>query len=283
VTSYRHALLLHSAQFLKKEASRVKHRNLLLMCLLAVVLGASTATVYAKGPVLSVFAASSLTEFMEDAKKAFERSHPGVEVQVNLAGSSDLRLQIQQGAPADVFLSADAANMNPLVTTKAARKPAIFAHNTLAIVVAKRAQGSVTCPADLAKPGLRLAVAAPAVPVGRYTRTMLAKTEKSGKCGKDYAKSVLANVRSEEPNVRAVLTKVVLGEVDAGVVYTTDIVPGIQKTVRAITIPAEFNVVASYPIATLTRSKNKKLAQEFQAFVLSPEGKQLLQKRGFLP
>jgi len=258
-------------------------RYLVLSVLAATVLGAGAWAAQVRGTVLTVFAAASLNDVVNDAKKAFEQSHPGVEVRVNLASSSELRLQLQQGAPADVFLSADTVNMDPLVATKSVSKPIIFAHNTLAIVVAKRARETVTCPADLAKPGLRVAVAAPATPIGQYTRQMLSKTEKSGKCGKGYAKLVLANVRSEEPTVRAVLAKVLLGEMDAGVVYTTDITPGIQKTVRAITVPAEFNVVAAYPIATLTRSKHKKLAQEFQAFVLSPEGKQLLQKRGFLP
>jgi molybdate transport system substrate-binding protein len=233
--------------------------------------------------VLTVFAAASLTDFMKDAEKTFEATHPGVQVRTNVAGSSELRLQIEQGAPVDVFLSADAANMNPLVSARLVSKPVVFTHNVLSIVVAKRAQDKVTCITDLTKPGVRLALAAANVPVGNYTRQMLAKVDKAGKCGKDFARKVQGNMRSEEPNVKAVLTKALLGEVDAGVVYATDIAPELQKQVRVITIPAEYNVVASYPIAVLSRSRNKDLARDFQKFVLSPQGKQLLQRRGFLP
>ncbi len=155
--------------------------------------------------VLTVYAASSLTDFIQDAKTAFEKAHPDCEVRVNTAGSSELRIQIQQGAPCDVFLSVDTANMDPLRSAKLVNSPTIFAHNTLAIVVASRSREVVKCPTDLSKPGLRLALAGSAVPVGRYTRQMLDKAEMVGKCGDGFTDAVLRNVKSEEPNVRSVL------------------------------------------------------------------------------
>jgi molybdate transport system substrate-binding protein len=238
----------------------------------------------AKGEkVLTILAASSLKEFMDEAGPAFEKAHPGVTVRASLAGSSECRTQIEQGAPADLFLSADTQNMNPLVATHAVEKPVIFAHNKLAIAVSKRASGPIRSYADLAKPGLSLVLAAPQVPVGRYARLMLKNVDQSGKAGRDYSKRVLANVQSEEPNVKSALAKVVLGEADASIVYATDMTAPVLKTTLLVPVPPEFNPTASYPVAVLRRAPNKALAREFAKFVLSPEGKELLKKRGFLP
>jgi molybdate transport system substrate-binding protein len=235
------------------------------------------------GKTVTVLAASSLKEFMDEATPIFEKAHPGVTVRVSLAGSSECRTQVEQGVPADVFLSADTQNMDPLVATRAVDKPVVFAHNKLAIVVSKRAARSIRSYADLAKPGLKLVLAAAQVPVGRYARQMLQKVDQSGKVGRDFSKRVLANVVSDEPNVKSALAKVVLGEADASVVYVTDMTASVLTTTVQLQVPAEANPTATYPIAVIARAPSKALAREFVKFVLSPEGKQLLKKRGFLP
>jgi molybdate transport system substrate-binding protein len=232
---------------------------------------------------LTVFAASSLKEFMDDAAPVFERSHPGVKVRTNIAASSELRVQIEQGAPADVFLSADNANMDPLRATKLVQKPVTFTRNSIAIIVAKRSRTPIATPADLAKPGATLVLAAPEVPIGNYSRQVLRKMDASGKYGASFSTRVLANVKSNEPSTKSVAAKVVLGEADAGMVYVTDVTPDVRRAVSVVDIPDKMNVTASYPIAVVSRSRSKALAQEFVAFVLSEQGRELLRKHGFTP
>jgi molybdate transport system substrate-binding protein len=251
---------------------------------LGVLLAAPTGPAWsAPSKQLTVFAAASLKEFMDDAAPVFEKAHPGVKVRANIASSSELRIQIQQAAPADVFLSADNKNMDPLVTAKLVQKPQTFAKNTLIIMVARRYRNAIKEPAALAAEGRTLVLAAPEVPVGNYSRQVLAKMDASGKYGKDFDKRVLANVKSNEPSTKAVVAKVLLGEAEAGLVYLTDATPDVRHTVGVVTIPEEMNVTATYPIAVVARSRNRTLAQEFVDFVLSPQGKDLLRKHGFVP
>jgi molybdate transport system substrate-binding protein len=232
---------------------------------------------------LTVFGASSLTEFLDSAKKVFEKAHPGVTMRINIASSSQCRLQIQQGAPADVFMSADTTNMEPLVAAKMVSGPALFAFNRITVIVPKKNPAHIENLADLAKPKVKVVIGAADVPVGKYTRTVLDNMDASGKYGKDYAKRVLANVCSEEPAVKAVVTKVNLGEADAGFCYISDVTKEVRPNVRAFRIPDDVNVIATYPIAVLKEAKEPALAGEFMKFVLSKEGQKLLGAQGFLP
>jgi len=246
-------------------------------CALALVIGEP-----AEGAnTLMVFGAASLTEFLQEAKTSFEKEHPGTTVRLNLAASSRLRIQIEHGGPADVFLSADTKNMDPLVQAKLAEGSSIFAHNRLVIAVPKRNPAHIEAPADLAKPNEKLVVAAPETPIGTYTREVIQKMDASGKYGKRFGARALANVCSNEPTVKAVVAKVNLGEADAGICYASDITPAVRPNVSVIDIPDEFNVIADYPIAVIAGSRQEDLASQFVRFVLSPKGQSLLVKHGF--
>jgi molybdate transport system substrate-binding protein len=230
-----------------------------------------------------VFGAASLTEFLQEAGPIFEKQHKGTTVRLNLTASSRLRIQIEQGAPADVFLSANTAHMGPLVKAGLAEKSEVFAHNRLLILVPRSNPGRVYTPADLAKAGLTLVIAAAETPIGRYTRESVGKMDASGRYGDRFEERVLANVRSNEPTVKAVVAKVHLGEADAGVCYSSDITRAIRSDVKAITIPNDVNIVADYPIARVTGAREKALGGRFVQFVLSAEGQRLLEKHGFIP
>ncbi len=227
---------------------------------------------------LRISAASSLTEAFTEIGAAFERAHPGAAVEFNFAGSQVLRAQIEQGAGVDVF-AADLVQMNPLVKAKLVLEPRVFAHNGL-VAVASAKSGAVRSLGDLARPGVRLVVAGPTVPVGRYTTQLLGRLTASGLYGDDFTARFNANVLSQETNVRAVLTKVALGEADAGIVYRTDI--GTTEHVVVLDIPDRLNVIATYPIAVLERSEAKPLAAAFVDFVAGEPGRTLLKRRGFL-
>lgn len=219
---------------------------------------------------IAVFAAASLTSAFQALASAFEKSHARVKVQLNFAGSSTLVQQIQEGAPADVFAAADEATMRKLVESGAvAGEPVIFARNTLQIAVAPHNPKQIAGLADLMKSGLVIALCGPSVPCGLYA------TEAFTKAG------LSVPVASQEPDVKAVMNKVVMGEVDAGVVYVTDIRAAGDK-VEGVSIPEASNVVARYSIATLKSAPNPAAGKEFVAFVLSPEGQRMIATFGFL-
>lgn len=225
---------------------------------------------------LTVSAASSLTEAMDELAAAFEARSDGVEVEVNLASSSTLATQIVQGAPVDVFMSADLAQMQGVVDAGLVDgEPAVFARNGL-VVIASQAS-SVESLADLAEEGVLLVLAGPDVPVGAYARRSIAKMDAA--FGDDFGARVLANVVSEEPNVRAVAAKVRLGEADAAIVYATDAVA--VPDARVIEIPADVDVVGDYPVAVLQDARDPDLARAFVDLVLSSEGQSLLAGWGF--
>lgn len=229
---------------------------------------------------LTVFAASSLTEAFGEIGEAFTTANPGVEVEFNFAASSALATQINERAPADVFASADGAQMRVVTDAgNGAGEPIIFATNRPVLIVPV-GNTTVTSFAGLAEPGIALVLAAPNVPIGRYAREILTKASAAGGISADFSDKVLANLRSEEANVRAVLTKVQLGEADAGVVYETDATVG-GSEVKVIEIPDNCNVVAQYPIVALTESGNADAAAAFVEFVLSDEGQDILSGFGF--
>jgi molybdate transport system substrate-binding protein len=230
---------------------------------------------------LTVFAAASLTEAFEEIGSAFELAHPGSTVVFNFAGSQTLRTQIEQGAAADVFASASMTEMDALLASGDAASEAdeVFARNRLVVVTSPQSTLPIESLADLARPGLKIVLAAEEVPVGRYSRQALANLEAS--LGDTYAEEVLGNVVSLEENVRQVLGKVALGEADAGIVYTTDAVTA--PTLPTIGIDDPYNVEAEYPLAVLTESIHPRLARAFVDFVLSAAGQEVLQSHGFLP
>ncbi len=248
------------------------HRPALVMAAVLTLLAAPAAL----AQELTVFAASSLTESFQDIARAFEAEHDGVHVLLNFAGSSALALQIVQGAPADVFASANPAQMQKVADEGlTAGEPITFTGNRLVIIVPEGS--TMASPEGLATPGTKVVLAAPEVPVGGYARLSLQKMNAS--YGAGFADRVTANVVSEEPNVRQVAAKVQLGEVDAAIVYATD--AAVTENTRVIDIPAPANVLATYPIAVVQGSARQELAHAFVDFVLSAEGQRLLEARGF--
>ena len=233
---------------------------------------------------LKVFAAASLTDVFDDMATAFEAAHAGVQVVYNFAGSQQLAQQIAEGGDADVFASANAQQMNSVI--KAGKvisgSQQVFARNRLVVILPKDNPAKLQSLADLQKPKIRLVLAAKEVPVGQYALDFLDKAVKQTEYGPGYKEAVLKNVVSYEDNVRAVLAKVSLGEADAGIVYTTDVTGDAANKVSRMDIPDALNTVATYPIATVSGSKNAALAQQFVAYVLSPEGQATLAKYGFI-
>lgn len=230
---------------------------------------------------LTVYAAASLTDAFTEIGKAFEADQPGVTVVLNFGGSQNLRTQIEQGAPADVFASANTKEMDTLAAQDfiAVEAPQVFLTNQLVVILPKDNPAGIDSLEDLGKPGLKLVLAAEEVPAGRYARQILENL--NSMYGADYADRVLANVVSNEDNIRQAVTKVQLGEADASIVYVSDAVaaPELQR----IEIPAEVNLIAEYSIAPLVRSANPELADAFTAYVLSPAGQATLEKWGFTP
>nr|MBA3826962.1 molybdate ABC transporter substrate-binding protein [Ktedonobacterales bacterium] len=221
---------------------------------------------------LNVFAAASLTGAFKDAIRAFEKTHTNVTVVPNFGGSNTLAQQITNGAPADVFASANTTQMTVVVTGGAVDQGAVknFARNKLVIITPKANIGKITQPQDLAKAGLKIVLGAKGVPVGDYGVQFLANASKDPSYGAAYQANVLKNVVSYETDVKAVLNKVQLGEADAGIVYTTDAATA-AGAVSQITIPDTLNVIATYPIAPIKASAHLDVANQFVSAILAAE------------
>jgi molybdate transport system substrate-binding protein len=232
----------------------------------------------------SVFAAASLTDAFNEMGKALETANPGAKVTFNFAGSQQLRTQIQQGTRADVFASADEKQMQGAQQDGTiASEPQAFVHNKLVVIVPAKDQAGINEAKDLAKPGIKLILAQKDVPVGNYTRQSLDKMSQDPAYGSDFSTKVLANLVSEETNVKAVVSKVQLGEADVGFVYSSDVTPAVRDAVKIIEIPDQFNVIANYPIATVKDGQNASGSQAFIDYVLSLAGQETLRKYGFIP
>jgi molybdate transport system substrate-binding protein len=233
-------------------------------------------------PPISVFAAASLRESFEAAAPAFT-SRTGAKVTFNFAGSDTLETQIAQGAPADVFASANKAQMQKAVDAGlVAGEPEVFAHNQLVIVIPKNNPAHVASAKELGRSGVHVVLAAPTVPVGTYARAAFANMAKLPEYGPQFEQAVAANVVSNEVDVKAVVTKVSLGEADAGVCYLTDVTPSVAVGVTTIAFPEGTAPEAAYPIAVVKTSKNTGAAQAFIAFIRSPQGQAFLKERGFV-
>ena len=245
--------------------------------------GGSDATAM-KTTTLTVFAAASLTNAFSEIGTNFSSIHPDVRVVYNFAGSNQLAAQIGEGAPVDIFASANGTQMN--VAIEAGRiisgTQRTFVRNRLVVVTPRDNPAGLSSLQDLATPGVKIIFAAAAVPVGEYSLAFLDKAEADGSLGTGYKEAVIANLVSYEENVRAVLTKVSLDEADAGIVYTSDVGAAADEVVQ-IEIPDNLNTIANYPIAPLHDTPNREMAQQFVDFVLSPAGQEVLAKYGFTP
>jgi molybdate transport system substrate-binding protein len=218
---------------------------------------------------VTVFAAASLTAAFTEIGEAFSVEYPDAEVTFNFGSSSELVAQIGEGAPADVFASADLSNMTKLTDAAGnASEPVVFATNLAEIIVAPGNPTGITSVADLADPELIVVLCAPEVPCGKYAASIF---ENAG---------VTVTPKSLEENVKAVVTKVTLGEADAGIVYQTDVTAA-GADAEGVVIPADVNVVAEYPIAATTNATNPDGAQAFIDFVTGEQGQKILASYGF--
>jgi molybdate transport system substrate-binding protein len=219
---------------------------------------------------VNVFAAASLTEAFKAIGTSFQAANSGVTVKFSFAGTPTLVTQIEQGAPADVFASADTTNMDKLKGDGlTSGTPQVFARNKLEIAVLPGNPKGITTLADLAKPGVIYITEAPTVPAGKYALQALAKA------------GVTVTPKSLETDVKSVVSKIELGEADAGIVYTTDVTAAATK-VQGVPIPDAYNVIATYPMVAVKASTNAAAANAFIAYVVSSDGQAKLQSFGFL-
>ena len=245
---------------------------------------APTSAPAATGGELTVFAAASLTDAFKTIGEQFGAANGGARLTFNFGGSDQLATQITQGAPADVFASANTKQMGVVITAGdiISGTQKTFARNRLVLVYPKDNPGKLAALNDLANPGLKIVLASKSVPVGGYALDFLAKASKLPEYTETYSPTVLANVVSYEDNVKAVLSKVALGEANAGIVYTTDAATVKDGSIGMLEIPDTLNTIAAYPIATTKNAKNADLAQKFVDYVLGPEGQKVLAQYGFI-
>jgi molybdate transport system substrate-binding protein len=244
----------------------VRPLGLLVLASLALTSACGGAAADGGRTTVTVLAASSLTTAAGDVSAAYTAEHPDVRLRFSLAGSQELASQVRQGVPADVIVSADEPTMKGL--GNAVRTPMVVATNQLTIVVAAGNPKGITGLEDLARSDVVTVLAAPAVPAGRYARTVL------------KAAGVEVTARSEEPDVKAVLTRVRLGDADAGIVYVTDVAAA-DDDVDGVEIPAGANVVARYPAAVIADTRHAAEATDFVEWLASSEGHAVLAKSGF--
>lgn len=232
---------------------------------------------------LTVFAAASLTDAFGEIQGIFEAANPDLTITYNFAGSQQLATQLAEGADADVFASANGTQMTAASAVgRIDGEPVIFVQNQLAIIVPADNPAGIATPGDLAKAGVKLVVANTDVPVGGYTLTVLDNMSADPAFGADFRAKVEANVVSLEGNVKQVVTKVQLGEADAGVVYISDVTPDVREEVTFIEIPTNFNVIAKYPAAPVTDG-DANLAQAFIDYLLTQSCQAVLEAWGFTP
>jgi molybdate transport system substrate-binding protein len=232
---------------------------------------------------LLVFAASSLTDPFEEIARLFGSANGNVRVTLYFGGTPQLRTQIEQGARADVLVSAnqeqiDLARRSGIVAGEALT----IAHNRLVVIVPKGNPGAVERLEDLARPGLKLVLAQSDVPVGQYARLSLGKMAADPRFGAGFDARALANLRSEEANVRQVVAKVQLGEADAAIVYASDVSTRLAEEVVRLDVPDPYNVLASYPAVLIKETREPELARSFLAFLVSDEARAVLSKNNFV-
>jgi molybdate transport system substrate-binding protein len=233
---------------------------------------------------LTVYAAASLTEAFGELGGMFEHDHPGLTIRFNFAGSQQLASQLEQGAPADVFASADQRWMS-VVKEKGlvSGETPVFARNRLVVIVPRTNPARIARLQDLARRGTKIVMAGEAVPAGKYSREALQNLAGTAGYPPEYDRRVVANVVSQEENVKGVVAKVQLGEADAGIVYRSDVTAPVARYVRVFEIPDSANVIASYPIALVSAAQNPEAARQFIALVVGDAGQRVLERHGLLP
>jgi molybdate transport system substrate-binding protein len=231
---------------------------------------------------LTIFAAASLKNMLAEAETAYEAANPGTDLTISTDSSSALETKIEQGAPADVFLSADTTNPQKLIDGGLASGEAVpFAGNKLTLIVPTDNPAAIQSAADLAKPGLRIIAAGDEVPITKYATQLVENLAAEADDPAKFAAAYLANVASKEDNVSSIVSKVALGEGDAGIVYVTD--AAASDEVTAIAVPAEANVPATYAGVVVGESPNHEAAAAFLDWLTSADGQAVLSSFGFLP
>jgi molybdate transport system substrate-binding protein len=268
-----------------KKRLRLKHAGALLLAILLCLSACSSAPAPQGAPhTLTVFAAASLTDAFTRLGQQFEAAHPDATVVFNFGASNALAEQINQGAPADVLASANQKQMDAAIAGGRieAGRVQVFARNRLVVIFPAANPGGLQGLADLARPGLKLVLAAAQVPVGQYALDCLDKAAQDPAYGAGFKDGVLANVVSYEENVRTVFTKVALGEADAGIVYASDVVGEGAANVSQLAIPDALNTLATYPLAPIKDSAQPDLAADFVNLVVSDAGQAVLAEYGFI-
>ena len=258
-------------------------KRIFAMVLAALVL--STSAGFAQeSKELTVFTAASLTGAFTEIGQMYKNETNIIAV-YNFDGSQVLRTQIENGAYADIFVSANTKQMNLMKNEGLMNNSSItvFTRNKPVIIVPKDNPAKIQNISDLAKPGIKIVIGTKDVPIGDYTRKILAKLANDSAYGPGFRKLVMANVVSNETNVNYVTSKVALGEADAGVAYVSDITKDLSSKITKIEIPDKYNVIATYPMGILKQSKYPAQAQEFINLVKSDKGNAVLEKYGFEP
>jgi molybdate transport system substrate-binding protein len=235
-----------------------------------------------RGRTLTVFAAASLTDAFREISSEFEENNPGVRVRTNFGSSSALAAQIKQGAPADVFASADEAQMEEVRQSgMLAGEYGTFILNREIVVVPESNPADIKHFEDLSEPGTRLVLAGEEVPAAEYAEKILREAAEDTEYGPGFRRSVLGNVVSRDEDVRAAVNRVLVGDADATFAYASDVTPNIRDEVEVIEIPDKLNILATYPMATLKSAEDKELARKWGEFVLSENSQRVFEEWGF--
>ncbi len=228
---------------------------------------------------LTVLAASSLADAFGELETIFEEQNPKVDVGASFASSSDLLAQIQQGAPADVFASADEAKMETALEESLVAEPRVFARNRPVVIVPADNPAGIQEFRDLGEVDAQLVLAEDKVPIAEYAKDVLENA--NSEYGSGFKQRVLDKIVSREANVRASANRVALGEADATFVYASDVNEDIRDEIQVVKIPESLNVLATYSIATVEGSPNSELAWTWVNFVLGEEGQGVLERYDF--
>lgn len=252
------------------------------VALIAALVLASSAGFAEEPKELTVFAAASLTGAFGEIGRLYT-NQTNIVVAFNFDGSQNLRTQIENGAYADVFASANAKQMNALKQIQLMNDSSIivFTENKLSLIVPKDNPAKISSLADLAKPGLKIVMGTKDVPVGDYALQIINRLGNDSAYGPDYKTKVMANIISQETTVNYVVTKVALGEADVGFAYVSDVTKDLASKVDQVDIPDEYNVIAKYPLGIVKESLYPAHSQDFINLVTSDQGKAILEKYGF--
>jgi molybdate transport system substrate-binding protein len=249
--------------------------TIIRLCLIIILLPS-----LAQAAELSIFAASSLTEALREVTQAYQARYPADNIVLHFAGSQSLATQIEQGAPADLFISANTSAMQRLQKNGLVEKPRPLLHNRLVLAVQPELKDRLASIKDLSQNNLLLVIGNRQVPVGKYTRQLFANLSADPEYGTDLIDKISKNIVSEENMVKAIVAKLLLDEVDAGIVYQSDLHSATAQRLLAIPLPAQHNPLATYPVAMTTGRQAD--CDQLLAFLLSAEAQQLFASHGFI-